>query len=179
MSEIDIFSSRLKALRESLGMTQKEFSDYIGVRQQTLSGYERVVMRPPLDTLKDIAEKCNVSVDWLLGLSDKKNCSEELLTYGDMLRLIIKLTNINIAFTNYWDIIYIPANDDFSNPNPEYAVLQISDSTVIDFFKEWEKMYKLYRDETIDMHLYTLWLEDKLKKYDKIRLLPNPPTSKQ
>lgn len=177
MGEFEIFSLRIKELRESLGMTQKDFSEHIGIKQQTLSGYERGIMKPPLDVTKDIAEKCNVSIDWLCGLSSKKQYSEELVTYGDMLRLIIKLTNANVMFDNYWEVIYSENSDNsnvFGEQFPEYATLRISDSEITNFFKEWQKMYELYRDDTIDMHLYTLWLNDKLKKYDTMPLTPSP-----
>ena len=52
MGELEIFANRIKQLRKSLGMTQKDFSEYIGVKQQTLSGYERGIMKPPLDIAK-------------------------------------------------------------------------------------------------------------------------------
>ena len=57
MGELDIFAIRIKQLRESLKMTQKEFSGHIGIKQQTLSGYERGLMKPPLDVAKGISEK--------------------------------------------------------------------------------------------------------------------------
>ena len=60
MGNLEVFSKRIKELRMSLEMTQKEFSEYVGIKQQTLSGYERGIMKPPLDIAKEIAEKCNV-----------------------------------------------------------------------------------------------------------------------
>ena len=85
MGELDIFAIRIKQLRESLKMTQKEFSGHIGIKQQTLSGYERGLMKPPLDVAKGIAEKCHISIDWLCGLSDKMKNGNEPETYADVL----------------------------------------------------------------------------------------------
>ena len=44
MGELEIFSTRIKELRETIGMTQNDFSNHIGIKQQTLSGYERGIM---------------------------------------------------------------------------------------------------------------------------------------
>ena len=44
-----IFSTRLKKLRENMSMTQKEFSEFISIRQQTLSGYETGRISPSLE----------------------------------------------------------------------------------------------------------------------------------
>ena len=69
MGELEIFSTRIKELRETIGMTQNDFSNHIGIKQQTLSGYERGIMKPPIDVVKNIAEKChgvNRLVVWVI-----------------------------------------------------------------------------------------------------------------
>ena len=69
-------------------MTQQEFSKYIGIKQQTLSGYERGIMKPPLDIAKNIAEKCHISIDWLCGLSNKKTSSNIPQTLADIFEIL-------------------------------------------------------------------------------------------
>lgn len=39
-------SARVKALRAFLGMTQQQFADELGVRQQTVSEWEKGIYRP-------------------------------------------------------------------------------------------------------------------------------------
>lgn len=58
------------------------------LKQQMLSGYERGIMKPPLDIAKNIAEKCNTSIDWLCGLSKKINYDDSIKTYGDAIQLL-------------------------------------------------------------------------------------------
>lgn len=171
MGEIEIFSFRIRELRESIGMTQKGFSEYIGVKQQTLSGYERSVMKPPLDVAKNIAEKCNVSIDWLCGLSEQKKYSEEILTYADMFRLIAKLCSLR-GISDDWEVLFQSYDDDFSRTRTECALLRSSDSRISSFFKDWEQMYSLYKEHTIDEHLYNLWLSDKIKQYEDCPICP-------
>jgi len=63
-----VLSERLKDLR---GMqTQAEFSKFIGISRPTVGFYENGSRLPDALKLKQIAEKCCVSADWLLGLTD-------------------------------------------------------------------------------------------------------------
>lgn len=175
MGELEIFSLRIKELRESTQMNQREFSQYVGIKQQTLSGYERGVVKPPIDIAKNIAQKCNVSLDWLCGLTDKKSYNSEIKTYADMFQLIIKLTKTE-SFFGDWDIIFEDNSvyTDMSRTGIDSAYLRNYDQTVAAFFKDWEQMQKLYKENTIDEHLYDLWLSDKLKQYENIPLCPPP-----
>lgn len=62
--------NNLKALRESLNMKQKEFSAEFGIPQTTYSGYELGQRDPGSDFWIAVAEKYNVSIDYLLGFTD-------------------------------------------------------------------------------------------------------------
>ena len=90
MGEFEILGTRLKLLRKRLKVNQTEFSKMIGISSATLSAYETGVKNPSLAVLKNIAETCNVSIDWLCGLSDKESFSDNIKTYSD----IIKILNI-------------------------------------------------------------------------------------
>lgn len=151
MGELKIFATRIKKLRSSLKMTQKEFSNYIGIKQQTLSGYERGIMKPPLDIAKEIAEKCNVSIDWLCGLSQKMNNDDTIKTYGDAIKLLVKL-----QYALHFHVT--PSSID-------------SFGSVIDYFlDDWSKKLPLYRNGTIDEKLYRLWINDKIREFENFRI---------
>lgn len=64
------FSNRLKILRIKYGYTQKELSKIIGIKQTTISNYEKGLRFPDAYKLKQIANLFNVSVDYLLGQDD-------------------------------------------------------------------------------------------------------------
>ena len=64
------FKDRLKDLRVMRDLTQQELADRIGVHVMTISGYERGIRKPDFETLDIIADKFNVSFDYLLGKSD-------------------------------------------------------------------------------------------------------------
>ncbi|TBL70854.1 helix-turn-helix domain-containing protein [Paenibacillus thalictri] len=64
------FSSRILQLREQRQLTQKELAHAIGISRATLSHYENNRRQPDLDTLNKIAEYFEVSVDYLVGMSE-------------------------------------------------------------------------------------------------------------
>lgn len=63
-------SERLKYLRSINKKTQKEFAEFLGIPQPSMSAYENEKNNPTIDVLIDIADKCKVSLDWLAGRSD-------------------------------------------------------------------------------------------------------------
>ena len=65
-----MIGDRIKAVRESLGMKQKDFAEMLGMKPTTFNGYEMGSHEPKSDILIAIANKCNVTVDYLVGLSD-------------------------------------------------------------------------------------------------------------
>ncbi len=60
----------LVAVRKSV-CTQQELADEIGISQQEISRYERGEIKAPVNYIMDVAEVCNVSVDYILGLEPK------------------------------------------------------------------------------------------------------------
>lgn len=66
------FNKRLRDLREKNRYTQLQLSKYLHIGNKTISDYERGVSQPDPETLKRISSFFNVSVDYLLGHSDKE-----------------------------------------------------------------------------------------------------------
>ena len=62
---------RIRALRNDHGLTQKQIAKLLNVSQNTYSQYEIGVSRFPLDVVVKLAEYYNVSVDYLVGLTDE------------------------------------------------------------------------------------------------------------
>lgn len=70
-----IFQERLRELQG--GMSNTVFADFLGMSRQTVGFYLNGNRIPDILGLEQIARKCNVSSDWLLGLSNSKNTSTE------------------------------------------------------------------------------------------------------
>lgn len=69
---MNITCVRIKQLREGTGLSQKDFADNVGIKQTTYNGYETGKHQPKSDVLILLADKCGVTVDYLLGATDEK-----------------------------------------------------------------------------------------------------------
>lgn len=71
-----IFAERFAQLRAE--RTQKEFAEFLELSRPTVGFYENGTRLPDALVLCQIAEKCNVSSDWLLGLTDDKTVDADV-----------------------------------------------------------------------------------------------------
>lgn len=67
------FSDRLKELRIESGILQRELADYLKVSRVTITQYESGNRSPDDEIKKKIAKYFNVSLDYLMGVSDVRN----------------------------------------------------------------------------------------------------------
>ena len=62
---------RIRNLRIDNGLTQADVARLLNVSQNTYSQYEIGVMRYPLDAVVELAKFYDVSIDYLVGLTDE------------------------------------------------------------------------------------------------------------
>lgn len=65
-----MLGTRLKELRGESKLTQKQTSEIFGLNAVTYLHYEKDQREPPLSLLVEFANYFNVSVDYLLGITD-------------------------------------------------------------------------------------------------------------
>ena len=65
--------SRIRDIREYNNLTQKDIAKIINVAQRTYSGYENGTRNIPVQAIIKLAFYYNVSVDYLLGLTNIKD----------------------------------------------------------------------------------------------------------
>lgn len=75
---------RLFDLREYKDLSQIKLADYLGITQQTYSLWEKGTKIIPLKHLNSLSNFYEISIDYIVGLTDEKNNSG-----------IIKLTELN------------------------------------------------------------------------------------
>ena len=151
-----IFSTRLKKLRENMSMTQKEFSEFISIRQQTLSGYETGRISPSLEIAVSIAQKTNTSINWLCGLSETKSFSgPDYSFYSEIIDNLSKISQHT----------YIDVFENVTQGGDIYNAVIFKDRVMQYFIEDWAGILELRRKKTIDEKLYNLWIEDKKKEY--------------
>lgn len=57
--------SRIKQIRKAKGLTQTEFGSILGVKGNTITGYENGIRTPSDAVIKAICREFNVNEDWL------------------------------------------------------------------------------------------------------------------
>lgn len=117
-----IFIKRLVELMEEKDMTQCELANLIGTTNVTISRYISGERNPRIEIVAKIAEVFNVSIDYLLGISNSRFISD-VSTYSnfskieytlnklDLLNYDKKLSNAQIELIQK----LIEANKDFIN----------------------------------------------------------------
>lgn len=65
-------SARIRAIRKEQKLTQREFADIFGISQSSYSAYENGSTIPTVEFLIKVAQKYNISMDYLTGLSISK-----------------------------------------------------------------------------------------------------------
>ncbi|MBR1975059.1 MAG: helix-turn-helix transcriptional regulator [Clostridia bacterium] len=65
------FGEKIKELRKSKNLTQKELAEKIGQAQSTIVYWEQNKQEPTISALKNMCEFFEVSADYLLGLTEE------------------------------------------------------------------------------------------------------------
>lgn len=173
MYDKKLFAERLKELRGTLLKTQIQFAEFVGSTPATISAYENGAKNPSLEIVSNIANRCNVSLDWLCGLSDKKDQKKSILTYSDLLHLIYEL----MEATQEHDLeveLSVDTNTIYSNSKVNIE-LDDEGPTLRDAIKEFKAVYDLYAAKTITKNMYDTLFESLIKKYDEQLCDSRPP----
>jgi len=160
--ELKTFAERLKELRLYYDLTQSEFAEKIGIVPNTIITYEKNQKKPSVDTLIIIAKTFNISLDWLCGFKDIMTRIYPM-TYADIIKTFLEVVNDDLVFGEIDSEYY-----DHDGLLCEFKIQAISFDCpeIQNFFKEYKKMYDLYKGETIDKDLFDMWIAKQLKDYD-------------
>lgn len=69
---MQILATRIKELREEKGLSQKQAAQALFISNTSLSNYELNISTPSPETLVEICNLYNVSMDFLFGITDTK-----------------------------------------------------------------------------------------------------------
>lgn len=69
----EIFSNRLRSARDYRGFSQGDLAEKTGLQPSAISHFETGSRKPSFDNLRLLADKLDVSTDYLLGLVDNFN----------------------------------------------------------------------------------------------------------
>lgn len=124
---------RIKAVRKAAGCTQQAFADRLGLKRNTIGGYEIGAVFPSDRTIADICEKFNVREEWLRdGSGDMNNPisrEEELGNFiGDLMkgetgdfrrRLVYVLSRLDAEEWKLLEKMAVSLVEEMKNADPE------------------------------------------------------------
>jgi transcriptional regulator with XRE-family HTH domain len=73
MENKELFSKRLRKIRRERDVTLKTLADFLGIKNQSVSVYEKGGGYPTTENLLKLAKFFDISVDFLLGRTDNPN----------------------------------------------------------------------------------------------------------
>ncbi|MCM3216076.1 helix-turn-helix transcriptional regulator [Niallia taxi] len=101
----EIMGKRLRLLREKSGLSQKFVAEQIGVKNNTLSGYESGNREPDSETLTKLADYYKVSTDYLHGRSDNiKGLTAENNNYHSLNEIDKLIKQYDMEQMGFFDI---------------------------------------------------------------------------
>ncbi len=90
----EIFSTRLKELRQESGLTIEAFANEVGVSKSSIGYYENQNRLPDIATAARMAEVLNVTTDYLIGRSNARTQVPKLKNICDYVGLSDKSVNM-------------------------------------------------------------------------------------
>ena len=159
MAKNSIISQRLKELREQYtGLKQADFAAKINMDLPRWSTYETGRTPPPLSVLIDLANIFGVSVDWILGLSDKSLLAPK--TYSDVIQSLFDIESAGVSFA-------LDAHCDEESGNA-YSIIGFTGLPMLEFIDSWKKIRSALSGADIDENdeLYELWKERAKQKFN-------------
>ncbi len=92
------FGVRLKELRKSKNLTQKELANKVDLVKGSISAYEKCLKYPSVEVLIKLCNYFQVSADYLLGISDNQIIKKYDLTEEQMeivTKTVVQFHNLN------------------------------------------------------------------------------------
>lgn len=80
---------RLKELRRSRSLYQKDIAARLGIDRTTYVKYENGDSEPPLDALIELCKFYSVSLDYLVGISEMQQSDKQVDCFSDIERKLV------------------------------------------------------------------------------------------
>lgn len=143
-------------LRETFGTdAQEKIGSKLNMAQGTISKMLTGAQQPTLETIYRVAQVYDVSVDWLLGLSENKYAGQrfedEAITYYSVVRAAVSLS-------------YIGLDIEIDNPNNEVHA-RLKDPLLCELLAKGLGLRKL------ELDAYLNWKNEKLSLFKNKRII--------
>ena len=110
------FGDRLKEARNSMGLTQEQLAEKIGVAKSTLAGYEKGNREPDVFKIKKLIEILGIDADYLLDINKEAPETETSESEADLQKRVQMLIDV---FENCG---YIPKGGDLTDDQLKFCM---------------------------------------------------------
>ena len=118
----EVFSTRLKELRQESGLTIEKFANEVGISRSSIGYYENQNRLPDLATAARMADVLNVTTDYLVGRSNARTQTPKLKNICDFVglsdksvRMLARLKNENADRLSVINLLLEQAADDITD----------------------------------------------------------------
>lgn len=153
------FGENLFALMNMKGITQKDLAHAVGITPASLSAYKNGSKSPTLPVAAAIAKELGVSLDWLCDIDKPTEPKRENITYSDIIRQLIDLSNLAGASVE-------DATISKKYGDAVAKCIFLKNDVLNHFLKEWKQVKDLLDNGTIGKNIYDPWVVQQLKDYD-------------
>lgn len=152
-----IFQERFLKERQQRGLSQADFAIFLGISRPTVGFYENGERLPDALILKKIAEKCEVTSDYLLGLSNSRkpenadigerlglsdNAINVLELYKQKFHEEALIPTINLLIEQEmplgWHEFSMQQNDDIPTPEELAEFEKMTNQKMQEIVEEWD-----------------------------------------
>lgn len=159
---LTVFAQRMKQAREAKSLKQNELAKAVGVTPTTISAYEKSDdegngKKPTLENAQAIAEKLEVSLDWLCGMSDNVSTSYTDFTAKEYFKSLIT--------------VLMETSSVFDDTLQNGIVLQNPD--ILRFAKKISDLINVYRAGSIPDDLFDVCVEKIINDFNDYTAIGN------
>jgi transcriptional regulator with XRE-family HTH domain len=127
-SEYPTIAKRIRYIRKYLGLTQKDFSEALGVGQSTIASIENNINNPSKQIIYNINKQFGIRKEWLIsGEGEMEKSNEEIIQEA-----IKKVNNYSEAEKAF---LHIMANINQNNDNKKSNFYKLMHSLLIAYQK--------------------------------------------
>ena len=153
---LTIFAQRMKQAREKKNLKQNELAKAVGVTPTTISSYEKSDdegngKKPTLENAQAIAEKLEVSLDWLCGMSDNST-----VTYASFSAILMSWSDAKPPFFN-----------------TESSCICFDNYDIQNFAQKISDLIKVYHNGSITDDLLNVCIEKIINDYSSYKVVGN------
>ncbi len=168
-----ILGKNILKLRKSLGLSQTQFADRIGVTAQAVSSYEKGATSPTLDVAIALSNAFDISIDSLCGTEKETEIGldKPITDNVEAIKMFMRLydfygSDMHLEFMRLYDFYGsdMHLETEYCGMNEEKEIFYIDSPYFSRYISDFKKMKELKEQGTIDEELFNNWANSRIEK---------------